>query len=277
MDVNKILQSDLLDLVFEDRNKAYGAYDLRRTYKRRLGLALMITAAIALLAVGGSLLASSLKAKANSKVSIKEVVLEEIKPEDEKKEEPPPPPPPKQEPPKVEMTKFTPPKIVKDEEVKKEDIPPEQEKLEDTKIDVVNQEGIKDENIATPAVIDEGKAVIEEKKEEDESKVFEKVEVEAAFPGGERAWRTFLERNLDANTPVDNGAPEGSYTVTVQFIVDKEGNISDVKSLSSHGFGMEEEAVKIIRKGPKWIPAVQNGRQVKAYRKQPVTFVVSSE
>lgn len=275
MEVNKILSSDLLDLLFEDRNKAYGAYDLRRTYNKRLKTALLWTAAVALLALGGSLLAGELK-KGKGKVDVKELVLTELKQEEEKKPEPPPPPPPKQEPPKVEMTKFTPPKIVKDEEVKKEDIPPEQEKLEDTKIALENQEGIKDLDIA-PAVVDEGKKVIEEKKEDDENKVFEKVEVEASFKGGEGAWRKYLERNLDANTPVENGAPAGSYTVIVQFIVDKEGRISDVKAITSHGYGMEDEAVKIIRKGPDWVPAVQNGRNVKAYRKQPITFVVSEE
>jgi periplasmic protein TonB len=275
MDVNKILSSDLLDLVFEDRNKSYGAYELRKTYKKRLTIALACTAVVALLALGGSLLASQLK-KNTKKTTDNEVVLTEIKQEEEKKVEPPPPPPPKVEPPKVEMTKFTPPKIVKDEEVKKEDIPPEVEKLEETKIDVQSQEGAKDEGIPT-AVIDEGKQVIEEKKEEDENKIFEKVEVEASFPGGEREWRKYLERNLDANTPVDNGAPEGSFTVVVQFIVDKEGNISDVRPLTKHGFGMEDEAVKIIKKGPKWVAAIQNGRSVKAYRKQPVTFVVAAE
>ncbi len=275
MEVNKILSSDLLDLLFEDRNKAYGAYDLRRTYNKRLRTALFCTAAVALLALGGSLLAGELK-KGKGKIDVKEMILTELKQEEEKKPEPPPPPPPKQEPPKVEMTKFTPPKIVKDEEVKKEDIPPEQEKLEDTKIALENQEGIKDADLA-PAVIDEGKKVIEEKKDDDENKVFEKVEVEASFKGGEKEWRRFLERNLDANTPVENGAPAGSYTVVVQFIVDKEGKISDVKAITSRGFGMEEEAVKIIRKGPDWVPAVQNGRNVKAYRKQPITFVVSEE
>ena len=275
MDVNKILSSDLLDLLFEDRNKAYGAYDLRRTYNKRLSIALMCTAAVALLALGGSLLAGELE-KNKGKIEVKEVVLSELKQEEEKKIEPPPPPPPKQEPPKVEMTKFTPPKIVKDEEVKKEDIPPEQEKLEDTKIALVSQEGIKDVDLA-PAVIDEGKQVIEEKKDDDEHKVFEKVEVEASFKGGEREWRKYLERNLDANTPVENGAPEGSYTVVVQFIVDKEGKISDVKALTNLGYGMEDEATKIIRKGPNWVPAVQNGRNVKAYRKQPITFIVSEE
>lgn len=275
MEINKILSSDLLDLLFEDRNKAYGAYDLRRTYNKRLTTALICTAAVALLALFGSLLAGELQ-KGKGKIEAKEVVLTDLKQEEEKKPEPPPPPPPKQEPPKVEMTKFTPPKIVKDEEVKKEDIPPEQEKLEDTKIALVSQEGIKDADLA-PAVIDEGKKVIEEKKDDDENKVFEKVEVEATFKGGEKEWRRYLERNLNANTPVDNGAPSGSYTVIVQFIVDKEGQISDVRAVTNHGYGMEEEATKIIRRGPPWVPAVQNGRNVKAYRKQPITFVVSEE
>ena len=275
MEINKILSSDILDLLFEDRNKAYGAYELRKTYKKRLTIALLCTAAVALLALGGSLLASSLK-KNEGKIKVTEMRLQDLRQEEEKKPEPPPPPPPKQEPPKVEMTKFTPPKIVKDEEVKKEEIPPEVKELENTKIDVVNQEGAKDEGIA-PAVVDEGKQVVEEKKDEDENKVFEKVEVEAQFKGGEREWRKYLERNLDANVPVENGAAEGTYTVTVQFIVDKEGKISDVKALTSHGHGMEDEAVKVIKKGPDWVPAIQNGRNVKAYRKQPITFIVAAE
>jgi periplasmic protein TonB len=275
MEANKILGADILDLIFEGRNKEYGAYDLRKTYNKRIVTALVITALVALLALGASFLASALESKRDAKVEVKDVVLQDIKQEEEKKFEPPPPPPPKQEPPKVEMTKFTPPKIVKDEEVKKEDIPPEVEKLEETKIDVVSQEGIKDIGLATPTVIDQGKQIIEEKKE-DPNKVFEKVEVEATFKGGESAWRRYLERNLNANTPVDNGAPEGQYTVWVQFIVDREGKISDVKALTSHGYGMEDEAVKIIRKGPNWVPAIQNGRNVKAYRKQPITFVVTS-
>ncbi|MBN8667103.1 MAG: energy transducer TonB [Chitinophagales bacterium] len=276
MDVNKILTSDLLDLIFEGRNKAYGAYELRKTYKKRLTIALLSTALVAILALGGSLLASEIKKNRSEKVKINPVELAKIEEPEEKKVEPPPPPPPVKEPPKVEMTKFTPPKIVKDEEVKKEDIPPEQEKLEDTKIDIVNQEGIKDEGIAVP-VIDQGKQIIEEKKPEDENKVFEKVEIEASFPGGERAWANYLRKNLDPNVPVDNGAPAGTYTVTVQFIVDKQGNISDVRALSKHGFGMEDEAVKIIKKGPSWEPAVQNGRKVNAYRRQPITFVVEEQ
>jgi protein TonB len=207
---------------------------------------------------------------------VKEMTLQDIKPEEEKKVEPPPPPPPKPpDPPKVEMAKFTPPKIVKDEEVK--EVIQENKQLEEKKIDVVNQEGVKDDNLATPTQIDEGKQVIEEKKEDDENKVFEKVEVEAAYPGGEGAWRKFLEKNLNGQVASDNGAPEGSYTVWIQFIVDKEGNVSDIKPQTSIGYGLEQEAVRVLKKATKWVPAIQNGRNVKAYRKQPITFLVQAE
>lgn len=277
MEANKILSADILDLVFEGRNKEYGAYELRKSYNRRMTRALIVTATLFILIFLTAFLSKTLKNDDNKAVEVKEVELTAIKEEEEPKPEPPPPPPPpKQEPPpKVEMTKFTPPEIVKDEEVKKEDIPPEVEKLEDTKIDVISQEGIKDIGIATP-VVDEGKAVVVAPKDEtDYNQTFTKVEVEASFKGGEGAWRKYLERNLNASAPVDNGANPGSYTVVVQFIVDKEGNISDVKALTNHGYGMEDEAVRVIKRGPKWEPAIQNGRQVKAYRKQPITFVVS--
>jgi hypothetical protein len=108
----------------------------------------------------------------------------------------------------------------------------------------------------------------------DDNKIFVKVEVEAAFPGGVTEWRKFLERNIDATVPVKNGAKAGTYTVVVQFIVHKDGRVSDVRALTNHGFGMEEEAMRLIKKGPNWIPAIQNGHQVTAYRKQPITFVV---
>ena len=275
MESNKILTADILDLIFENRNKDYGAYELRKTYHKRILMALIITASVAVLALLGSVLASSINKGKSDKLKISEVTIQDIKQEEEKKVEPPPPPPPKVEPPKIEMTKFTPPKIVKDEEVKKEEIPPEVEELKDTKIDIISQEGIKDPGIVVPVQIDEGKKVIEEKKEDDENKIFEKVEIEASFKGGESAWRKYLERNLNANTPVDNGAPEGTYTVWIQFVVDKEGAISDVRALTNKGFGMEEEAVRVIKKGPSWEPAIQNGRKVKAYRKQPITYVVT--
>lgn len=275
MEANKILSSDILDLVFEGRNKDYGAYALRKTYNRRITMALVITGSVALLALLGSVLASTLKDDNKGKIEFKEVTIQTLKEEEPKVEPPPPPPPKPPDPPKIEMKQFTPPKIVKDEEV--QEPPPTQEELKEVKIDLKSQEGIKDEGIVAPAVIDDGKGIVEVKKEEDENKIFEKVEIEASFKGGEAAWRKYLERNLNPNVPIDNGAPEGLYTVYVQFVVSKDGSISDVRALTNHGYGMEAEAVKVIKKGPNWTPAVQNGRQVNAYRKQPITFQVTSD
>ena len=104
--------------------------------------------------------------------------------------------------------------------------------------------------------------------------VFSMVDIDAVFPGGPSAWRKFLETNLRGETPVDHGAGEGNYTTIVQFIVDKDGTVSDVIPLTKMGFGMEEEAVRVIKKSGKWKPAIQNGRIVRAYHKQPITFQI---
>ena len=277
MEANKILTSDFLDLLFEGRNKEYGAYELRKTYNKRLWMALGITVLAGALIAGAIILKSTLKDPDAEKVKMSEVTIQDIQQEEQKKDEPPPPPPPpppKQEPPpKVEMKAFTPPKVVKDEEVKEP--PPAVEELKDTKIGAVNQEGVKDLGIVTPpVVVDAGKGIVEVKKPEPEPEIFTKVEIDATYPGGASAWKSFLERNLRGETPVDNGASPGNYTVIVQFVVDVAGNVSDVKPLTSLGYGMEQEAVRVLKKSGRWKAAIQNGREVKAYRKQPITFQV---
>jgi len=108
-------------------------------------------------------------------------------------------------------------------------------------------------------------------------RVFSAVEKEAAFPGGDVGWRKFLEKNLNPNTPVDNGAPVGLYTVMVQFVVDKEGKVSDIKAVTQIGYGMEQEVLRIIRQSGAWEPAMVGGSPVAAYRKQPVVFMVEED
>src|SRR6478609_825304 len=179
MEVNKILNADILDIIFEGRNKEYGAYELRKTYNKRILFSVGGMASFVLLLFIGYFVANNLEANSDAKqVVAQEVQLEQI--QEEKNEPPPPPPPPKPpDPPKVEMSKFTPPKIVKDEEVKEDEKPPEVEKLEETKIGTVNQEGVKDEGIVAPPVEDAGKGVVEapKKVEEDWDKTFTKVEI----------------------------------------------------------------------------------------------------
>lgn len=270
MDSNKILNADILDIVFDGRNKEYGAYDLRKTYKRRMTIALGIMMLVALLVFVGTILADTIEKNRKAVVDIKDVELEDVK--EEKKAEPPPPPPPKlPEPPKVEIAKFTPPKIVKDEEVKEDEKPPEQEKIEDAKIGTINQEGAKDEGIVAPPVEKgTGEVVAPKTDNEDYDKVFTKVENPAEFPGGQDAWRRYLERSLQYPEAAQENGTQG--VVRVQFIVDKEGNISEVQALNDPGEGLSEEAVRIIKKGPKWKPAEQNGRKVIYRHIQSITF-----
>lgn len=276
MDVNKILSADILDLIFEGRNKEYGAYDLRKTYNKRITYAMIGTLIICAVMLVGSLIANAPK-KEKTELIVQDVSLENVKQEEKRPEPPPPPPPPKQEPPKVEITKFTPPKIVKDEEVKEQDEIKEVEKLEDTKIGTINQEGTKDEGIVAPPV-ESGTGVVEApKQEEDYDKVFTVVQIPAEFPGGLSSWAKYLERNLNRDLPVENGAPPGKYTVIVSFIVSKDGSISDVVAENDPGYGTKGEAVRVITKGPKWKPAVQNGRNVIYRHKQSITFMVSEE
>jgi protein TonB len=275
MEQNKILSADVLDIIFEGRNKAYGAYELRKTYQRRLIIAIAAMIGVCLFIFIATVLANFVAPKKQTQMLVQDVQLADVKQEEEKK--PPPPPPPPKEPPKVEITKFTPPKIVKDEEVKPEEKPPEQEKLEDTKIGTINQEGEKSDVVAPPVEQSTGQVEAPKAQEEDYDKEFKTVQIEAKFPGGQGAWTKYLERNLNSNVPVDNGAPPGNYTVVVSFLVDKSGNISEVQALNDPGYGTAAEAVRVIKKGPAWTPAVQNGRNVIYRQKQSVTFQVSEQ
>lgn len=276
MEANKILNADLLDIIFDGKNKSYGAYDLRKSYASRLKKALAATFIALAVILIGSVLANKVADSSNEKIDVIDTQMAEIKKEEVVVVPPPPPPPVKPPPPpEINQVKFTPPKVVKDEEVKPE------EKIEEIKEDAaISTKTVETENkvqIVQAPVEDKGTVVAEGPKIDYESTVFNKVEIEAEYPGGSAAWAKYLRNNLDANTPVDNGASEGTYTVVVRFIVSKDGSISDVVAETKHGYGMEAEAMKIIKKGPKWTPAQQNGRMVNAYRRQPITFVVQEQ
>ena len=272
MDINKILSADILDIIFEGKNKQYGAYELRKTYNKRITKAILITSGVILLIILTFVLVKGINRNRPEVLEVLDTQMADIKKNDAPPPPPPPPPPKAPPPPEINQIKFTPPKIVKDEEVKAD------EKIEEIKEDAqISTKTVESENkvaIVQAPVEDKGTQITEAPKSNDEDKIFTKVENEAAFPGGEAAWRRYLERNLNPSAPVDNGAPQGTYQVIVRFIVSKDGSISDVTPETKFGYGMEEEAVKVIKKGPKWTPALQNGRNVNAYRRQPITFQV---
>jgi len=262
MDTNKILQASLLDLLFEDRNKDYGAYELRNTYNKRIGRALMGTGTVVLVVITGTLLARSFKPVVPNRPKYDVVTVEEI--HDDPKE--PEQQPKKQEAPPVKTIQFTVP-VITNENV--ETPPPTQDEIEDARIDTHTQEGIVDPGIKDPPPVDNGTGIVETRP--DDQVPLSIVEIPAKFNGD---WGNFLRRNLNPQVPVDNNAAPGRYTILIKFVVDREGNVSDIKPVTNIGYGMEEEAVRVLKKAARWTPAVQNGYNVKAYHTQMITFEV---
>ena len=272
MESNKIMQADILDILFDGRNKEYGAYDLRKTYNKRLYKAIAVTGTVIVLVMVGGMVMGRGGKKVKMIQTGPEIELVDVA----KKVEPPPviPPPVQLPPPQVRMTAFTPPRIVPTDQVRPEDMPPEQDDLDKVKIGAANKEGNDFDGTVGPTPSDNGTGVVEApKKKDDEPEIWTKVEIDAAYPGGMPAWMRFMNKSFQY--PEDALSKEIGGTVVVQFVVDKEGNVSDVQAVSGPtDGGLREEAVRVIRKSGKWTPAIQNGNNVKAYKRQPIIFVL---
>ena len=268
MEIGQILSADVLDIIFDERNKEYGAYDLRKNYQRRLMKATASMLLVVVLLLVAYMLVAAIRPKDNKLLAGPDVVLIKVEPPPPPAEPLPPPPPPPPSP-LVKTLILTPPLIVEDDKVKPEEMPPAVEELETAKIGLVNSAGADDADIVAPPV-DASKGVVAAPEKKDAAEIiFTKVEIESTYPGGATAWGRFLNKNLPyPQDAVDNGI---QGIVSIQFIVDKEGNVSDVTAIS----GPEElrkAAVTVIKKSGKWEPAVQNGQHVKSYKTQPVVF-----
>ncbi|HEY0679815.1 MAG TPA: energy transducer TonB [Chitinophagaceae bacterium] len=274
LEVNKILQADVLDIIFEGRNKDYGAYELRSNYKKRLAMsviAMLLLCALLLLLYS---IANGKDSQRITEVFIPDSQLEEIK---EKQVVPPPVEPPKPKPVEIATIEHTVP-LITHEEVKPDEMPPEQDELADIKIGTIDKDGdIIGDVVAPPN--DGGKTgVIElpKKKEDDADKIWVDVQIESEYPGGVSAWSRFLNKNLPPHYTDDLVERGIQGRVVVMFIVDTEGNISEVRGIE----GPKELwpiAEKVIRKSGKWKPANNNGRAVKSYKRQPIVFQIPEE
>ena len=107
--------------------------------------------------------------------------------------------------------------------------------------------------------------------------IFYTAEKPAEFPGGKEGWSNYLMNNLDRNLPNRNKAVPGKYFVKLNFIVSKNGDVENVIAENNPGYGTESEAIRVIEKSPKWIPAEQNGKKVNYLMKQVITFIVNDK
>ena len=273
MDNAQIAKSSLNDIVFEGRNKAYGAYVLRRLYQRHVTRALIIATAVFLLLIAFPLISQFLKDRLpkEPKKNLQENVLMDAPPLDDTKPPPPPPPPeaPPPPPPKLTTIKFTPPVVKKDEEVKKEEVP-DQEELKDKTVATVTVKG----NTDAPDLSElsgTGDKVVEEVVE---NKVYTYVEQMPELPngGGQTAIVAAIQKAVRYPPMALRNQVEGR--IFASFTVNPQGDVVDVKVVKGLGSGLDEETIRAIKTLPKFRPGKQNGRAVSVSFTVPITYKI---
>jgi protein TonB len=257
-----IFKKSWLDLVFEGRNKNYGAYELRKDNSK--------TSMIAL-GVGGLVFAtllalpmidwSSLGKKNEEKVTMVDMAKLAPPPPPDKPLVPPPPPPPPA--PKIDEVKFVKPKVVDKKDVVEE---------------IKTIEELKDKNVGAKDVKgrDDGKIIIDEpsgdgdkdNKIVEDNTIYNAVEVKPDFPGGIAKFYAYVGKNF--KTPEDE---EVSGKIIVSFVVEKDGSLTDIKIIRDLGFGTGKEAKRVLESSPRWKPGIQNGRPVRVLYNLPISIV----
>jgi len=269
MNAETILRSDLLDILFENRNKQYGAYPLRKEYNSRLYFSMGMIAGFVLLLFGLYCLQKQIKTSASSTANelpfINEVDLKKI--ETARTE----PPPPQKKLPAVATVTNDPPHIVPDNQVTDTSTHTVTD-LDNKVISDVTTDGpaaTGDNQLTSkPATGPATAAPAPEPAPEPE--VVESPEVMPEFPGGMAALIRFLGKNLQV--PEDALEAGQKVRVPVKFVVNKDGVLSDVAFLTQTDDVFKKEIRRVMAKMPRWKPGLQHGRTVAVYYTIPVIF-----
>ena len=273
-----LVQNDWVELVFQGRNQAYGAYRLRKGTSKRNLIAIIVVLIVAILAFAGMAIknivdenARKVAATQVSEISALNQPKKKAKVEQKKIQV---------EPEKVvervkSSVKFTAPVIKKDSEVKPEDELKTQDQLMSTKtaIGSFNVQGNDEAN----GEILKAKEVIaqpEPPKHEEENKLFEVVEQMPQFPGGPAALMEYLRSNTHYPVVAAENGVQGR--VSISFVVEKDGSITDVQVARPVDPSLDKEAARVVKSMPKWQPGKQNGSFVRVRYIVPVTFKLQS-
>jgi|SRR5688572_9719058 len=254
------------DIVFEKRNKVYGAYAIRSIYGKHVLLASLIAAIVLALMLGAPYLSKLLdNQESEEEVSLKQVKYTDLAP-------PPPidkntPPPPKLDvpPPVKTIIKFLPPKVTEKEIIEEEKMPT---------IEEIKQNDTGAENVEGTGEIIFDEPVEEVMKDEgDDDVIFTVVEQQAEFAGGYEAMAKFLSKNVKYPAVARRMGVEGS--VFVSFVIDREGKISDPQVIKGVSAECDKEAIRVIQLMPPWRPGKQNGKAVRCRFVLPIKFKLS--
>jgi periplasmic protein TonB len=260
--MESVLKESFNELVFENRNKNFGAYSLRQLYSKNV-----------LVALGGSILAFSMALASpviyNNYFKGEQGVIEEelvvaqvmdIKDVPKPKDIPPP-----VEVPQIASVKFPPLEIKPDEQVMKEEKVASVEELKESTPGSETVEGEKGLVALEEAVKEQEEEV---KPQEEEVAIW--VDQEAEFPGGQEQLVSYIQSNLHYTAEAKANNIQG--VVVLEFIVNKDGSLSDFKVLKSLGHGLDEEAMRIVKSMPKWKPGSLNGEPKKIKKKMKFPF-----
>ena len=264
-----ILESDVLDIVFENKNKAYGAYELRRHYNKRLKQSLLVTFLLVLVFAflqswkvphrkGGFMIENF------DSLKLVEMKLKPDEPVEKPKEK-------IIQPKKLAEIKYETFVVKPDNEVK--DSLPTIEDIRDRNISNRNVEGDKvspDERIKPSSNGDNLNVATTEDSED--MRPLPIAEFMPEFPGGMEAFLKFMQRNVKQPDDMEEAQ---KLVVVAEFVVDRDGNISDLKIVQHARADLDAEVLRVIKKMPVWKPGMQNGRKVPVFCKLPVTFVAS--
>lgn len=264
-----IFKSQWLDLVFEGRNKKYGAYVLRKENPKTSLRSLLLGGIVFSIAVSAPKLIELIPSGDEAKNSLDEkVVLVNM---EKPKENLPPPPPKKVEPPKpkIDEVKFVEPKVVEAKKVTEE---------------IKTIEELKDKNIAEKDIkgdkdadfkIDKPSGEAEKTVEVVDNNVYSSagIEVQPEFPGGAAGFAKYVQKNY--RTPEVEQDLKGR--VFVEFVVEKDGSLTDIKVIRDLGFGTGAEAIRMLKNAPKWSPGEQNGKKIRVRYSLPIMLDIRTE
>ena len=268
-----ILKQEWIDVVFNSRNKNYGAYELRKDNSKNTLRALVIAVALFVFIISLPTIINKLKGlipKAPEKVKITDVVLLQPPPVDQTKKPPPPPPePPK---PKVDQVRFPPPIVKPDNEVKEKD-PPTVKELAVADPGQKDQKGDPNADIRIDEPV--GNSDVKQVVEADPNQIFTSVEQVPEFAGGLEKFGAYLSKNIRYPAVARENNVQGRVICT--FVVERDGSLTDIKVVRGIGSGCDEEAIRVLKNSPKWKPGIQNGRPVRVQYSVPISFTLASE
>jgi len=253
-----LIKDQWLEIVFEGRNKVYGAYELRKTNQKTTLRALIIGSVLFGLAVAMPLIINMIPDSQDDTSLDTKITTVKLPPKEKPKENIPPPPPP---PPKVDQVKFVKPVVAKAEEVVEE--PPKIVEIKDKKLGNETIKGDPDAEL-TVEPVGNGPADIV-----DDNNIYSNagIEVKPDFPGGMAKFYKFVGNNY--RTPEEEGLAGKVY---VTFVVEKDGSLTDIKVVRDIGFGTGKEAIRVLKSCPKWTPGEQNGKKVRVLYSLPITI-----